>query len=86
MGEPARDSQSHAESRSHRDVLAPAGENDNDCLLMERAVHNVASHRTGGASDHSMEKFDVNSSAMHHLLDSDFIPIQLAPKWMRMAF
>ena len=46
MGEPARDSL--AEPRSHRDVLAPAGENDNDCLL------------TGG--DHLMGKFDVKSS------------------------
>ena len=38
MEEPALDSRSHAEPRSHRDVLAPAGENDNDCLLREKAV------------------------------------------------
>ena len=42
------DSQSHAEPRSHRDGLAPAGENDNDCML------------TGG--DHLMGKYDVKSS------------------------
>ena len=46
MGEPARDD--HAKPRSHRAVLAPAGENDNDCLL------------TGG--DHLKGKFDVKSS------------------------
>ena len=71
MGEQARDHQPHPEPRSHRDVLAPAGENDKDCLLTERAVHKVASHRsdrTGG--DHSMGKFDVKSSAMAELLKS----------------
>ena len=62
MGEPARDS--HAEPGCHRDVLAPEGENDNDCLLTERAVHKIASHRTGDSEDHSMGKFDVKSSAM----------------------
>ena len=53
---------SHAEPRSHRDVLAPAGENDNDSLLTERerAVHKIASHWTGG--NHLMGKFDVKSS------------------------
>ena len=68
MGEPARDNQSHAEPRSHRDVLAhwQADENDNDCLFMERAVHKVASHRTGG--DHSMGMFDLKSSAMEPLV------------------
>ena len=49
-----------AEPRSHRDVLALAGENDNDCLLTGRAVYKVASHRTGG--DHSNGKFEVISS------------------------
>ena len=46
MGEPARDS--HAEPRSHRDVLAPAGENDNDCLLTERSQgRSTRLHPTG---------------------------------------